>query len=245
MFARELLTRRLFEKLHETCKGHAKVIGDNRYLEAELLCFRCCLGAAAEFSRSEGAPIRKLVSMRGGQCCLGRIILAFMHDAIPAGLTEAVFVKEQAFTNFVGLCHCPQDGLSIAYVTERHGPNLWLSGAARRACLAVQSRLDAQTRLQLTRWQDRRRFQGANGPLGRNPARVAHIHQRRPTAGRRTADHLGRLPAESSAPSIGWCPESAGAGLSTENCVKSLGQCFILGTQGLSKLRSSPSFSPS
>ena len=88
--------------------------------------------------------------MRGGQYRLRRITFAFMHDAIPAGLTEAVFVKEQAFTNFVSLCHSPQDGLSIGHVTERHGPNLWLSRAARRVGLAVQSRLDAHTRPQLT-----------------------------------------------------------------------------------------------
>ena len=88
--------------------------------------------------------------MSGGQDRLGRITLIFMHDAVPAGLTEAVLVKERAFTNFVGLGHGPQDGLSIGHVTERHGPNLWLSSAARRTSLAVQSRLDAHTRLKLT-----------------------------------------------------------------------------------------------
>jgi hypothetical protein len=88
--------------------------------------------------------------MRGGQDRLGQIVLAFMHDAIPTGLTEAVFVKEQTFTNFVGLCHSPQDGLSISHVTERHAPNLWLSRAARGAGLAVWSRLEPHTRPQLT-----------------------------------------------------------------------------------------------
>ena len=114
--------------------------------------------------------------MRGGQDRLGRIILAFMHNAIPAGLTEAVFLKEQAFTNFVGLCYSPQDGLSIGHVTERHGPNIWPSGAARRAGLAVQSRLDAHTRLKLTPLAGLTDAgEGANGLLGAPQHETANL----------------------------------------------------------------------